>query len=90
MYFLLAWVDKRVGDVPPERKLQRGYIQMFPQNEKQERGYVRMFPRYRKPERGHISQGRANHEVQTVNWNTGIFEAEMPNSRFALHGLAPP
>ena len=21
-------------------------------------------------------QGRANHEVQTVNWNTGIFEAE--------------
>ena len=22
------------------------------------------------------SQGRANHEVQTVNWNTGIFEAE--------------
>ena len=23
-----------------------------------------------------IFQGRANHEVQTVNWNTGIFEAE--------------
>ena len=23
-----------------------------------------------------VSQGRANHEVQTVNWNTGIFEAE--------------
>ena len=21
-------------------------------------------------------QGRANHEVQTVNWNTGIWEAE--------------
>ena len=23
-----------------------------------------------------LFQGRANHEVQTVNWNTGIFEAE--------------
>ena len=22
------------------------------------------------------NQGRVNHEVQTVNWNTGIFEAE--------------
>ena len=22
------------------------------------------------------TQERANHEVQTVNWNTGIFEAE--------------
>ena len=26
--------------------------------------------------RGSKIQGRANHEVQTVNWNTGIFEAE--------------
>ena len=23
-----------------------------------------------------LNQGRANHEVQTVNWNTGIFEVE--------------
>ena len=36
-------------------------------------------------------QGRANHEVQTVNWKTLEFSRlKAANSRFALHGLAPP
>ena len=39
-------------------------------------------------------QGRANHEVHIVNWNTGIWGGgggeKVPDSRFALHGLAPP
>ena len=37
-----------------------------------------------------FSQGRAHHEVQTGNWNTGIFEAESANSLFVLDGLAHP
>ena len=36
---------------------------------------VRKYVGQIKPLKG-VSQGRANHEVQTVNWNTGIFEAE--------------
>ena len=44
-------VSKRVvlADVPPERKPERGYIQMFPRNEKPERGYVRQNHPFTKP-----------------------------------------
>ena len=35
-------------------------------------------------------QGRVNHEVHSVNWNTGIWGWKVPNSRFALQGLTPP
>ena len=43
----IGWFPKRVvlADVPPERKPERGYIQMFPPERTPERGYVRMFPR---------------------------------------------
>ena len=39
-----------------------------------------------------LIQGRANHEVQTVNRNTGIFEVTVCTSRFSaplIHGLCP-
>ena len=52
-------VDKRVvskrvvlAHVPPERKPERGYIQMFPRNEKPEGGYIRMFPTYKNRNEG--------------------------------------
>ena len=34
-----------------------------------------------------LVQGGANHEV---HWNIRIWRLKVPNSRFALHGLAPP
>ena len=36
------------------------------------------------------TQGRANHEVLTVNWTLEFSRLKVPASRFALHGLAPP
>ena len=50
-------VSKRVvlADVPPERKLERGYIRMFPWNEDRNEGMFACSPEL-KPERGHVRQ----------------------------------
>ena len=57
-----GWFSKRVvwADVPPERKPERGYIRMFPQNENRNEGTFSCSPgtktRNENPERGHIRQ----------------------------------
>ena len=42
-----GWFSKRVvlADVPPERKPERGYIQMFPRNQNRNEGTFERFPR---------------------------------------------
>ena len=36
-----------------------------------------------------VTQGRANHEVQTVNWNAGNFEAESAESTACTSRFSP-
>ena len=46
LWFAKGWFSKRVvlADVPPERKAERGYIRMFPQNENRNAGAFECSP----------------------------------------------